>query len=35
MVSINGFENSGDAFTDLVIDIIADEFQKYEFFYVD
>lgn len=29
IVSISGFENSGDAFTDLVTDIIADEFQKY------
>jgi molecular chaperone DnaK (HSP70) len=32
IVSIDGFENSGDAFTDLVTDIIADEFQKYLFF---
>ncbi|CAF1102645.1 unnamed protein product [Rotaria sp. Silwood1] len=28
IASVNGFENSGDAFTDLIIDIIADEFQK-------
>lgn len=28
IVSLNGFENSGDAFTDLILDIIADEFQK-------
>ncbi|CAF1052595.1 unnamed protein product [Rotaria sordida] len=28
IVSVNGFENSGDVFTDLIIDIIADEFQK-------
>jgi molecular chaperone DnaK (HSP70) len=28
IASLNGFENNGDAFTDLVTDIIADEFQK-------
>ena len=28
IVSLNGFENSGDAFTDLLMDIIADDFQK-------
>ncbi|CAF1334790.1 unnamed protein product [Rotaria magnacalcarata] len=28
IASVDGFENSGDDFTDLIIDIIADEFQK-------
>jgi molecular chaperone DnaK (HSP70) len=28
VVSSNGFEHNGDAFTDLLTDIIADEFQK-------
>jgi molecular chaperone DnaK (HSP70) len=32
IVSTNGFENSGDAFTDLLTDVIAEEFQKYLFF---
>ena len=32
---MSGFEISGDAFTDLVIDIIADEFQKYDLFSVE
>jgi hypothetical protein len=29
VASRNGFENSGDALTDLVVDLIADEFQKW------
>jgi molecular chaperone DnaK (HSP70) len=28
VVSVYGFDNSGDAFTDLLTDIIADDFQK-------
>jgi molecular chaperone DnaK (HSP70) len=28
VISSSGFENNGDAFTDLLTDIIADEFQK-------
>jgi molecular chaperone DnaK (HSP70) len=28
VASLSGLENSGDAFTDLVTDLIADEFQK-------
>ena len=28
IASVDGFENSGDDFTDLIIDVIADEFQK-------
>ncbi|UJR14028.1 hypothetical protein I4U23_001027 [Adineta vaga] len=28
VASIDGFENSGDTYTDLIVDIIADEFQK-------
>jgi molecular chaperone DnaK (HSP70) len=31
IVSVDGFENSGDVFTDLITDIIAEEFQKYLF----
>ncbi len=31
LVSTHGFENSGDAFTDLLTDLIAEEFQKYFF----
>jgi len=34
IASINGFENSGDAFTDLLTDVIAEEFQKYTFIFI-
>lgn len=30
--SVYGFENSGDVFTDLLTDLIAEEFQKYKFY---